>query len=85
MRTSGLLTIDKSQCSVYEMLDTLMTEASTLTLGPGEWPSAVIVRDDLKHRSKVYANPVIDARGEGELVAMNYFTRAGDKLVIIND
>jgi hypothetical protein len=61
-----------------------VAEASTIGLPPGRWPNVIRVVDD-SNVGFLYFREQASRDGAGNVVGVNYRTRSGAKLLIIND
>lgn len=78
-----MVVINKSQVSIRDDGQGLMTEASSLELQPGEWPDMISVVDD-KNEGFLFlkARRMLEA---GEFLGYLYQSRQGFTLEVFND
>lgn len=78
-----MVVVNKSLVSLSEKTGSLLTEASTIGLGPGEWPDFISVVDDAGN-GFLFLKGTVDRR-DGDITAVHYLTRDGLGLVVFND
>ena len=78
-----MVTVNKSQFSLNGK--TLVTEASTIGLPPGEWPDFIAVVDDANTGFLFGPEKKNETYGE-DLTGVRYFSRVGSvELLVVND